>query len=75
MEVKELGAEPTKKNTRPEDANSIWIGNIGYETTLDEMHDLFFKHGGINTITFKTDHDGNRLGLASNKSIKFAHTN
>lgn len=59
-EGKDLGEDEKK----PDDSRSIFLGNVDYGTTVEELHTIFSKCGTINRITIKTDKVGNPKGYA-----------
>lgn len=57
-------AETEEEKPKPDDLKSIWIGNVEYATTAEELHNIFSKCGTVNHITIKTDRDGNSKAFA-----------
>lgn len=49
---------------KPDDAKSIWVGNVEYATTAEELHTIFSKCGTIKQITIRTDKKGNSKAFA-----------
>ena len=39
---------------------SIYVGNISFETTSDQLHDLFAAHGDVKSVKLINDRDTGR---------------
>lgn len=46
------------------DDRSIFIGNVDYSTTAEELHRLFSAFGEINRITIRCNRAGHPIGCA-----------
>ena len=46
------------------DARSVYIGNVDYSSTKEELHSLFSACGAVNRVTLPTDFRGNPKGFA-----------
>lgn len=65
MQVQEQTAnEENAESAKPDDSRSVFLGNVDYGTTVEELHSIFSKCGTVNRITIKTDKDGNPKGYA-----------
>ena len=41
-------------------AKRIYVGNLPYSTTEDELKDIFAQHGGVNQVDILVDRDTGR---------------
>ena len=46
------------------DARSVYVGNVDYSSTKEELHSLFSACGTVNRVTLPTDFRGNPKGFA-----------
>ena len=46
------------------DARSVYVGNVDYSSTKEELHSLFSSCGIVNRVTLPTDFRGNPKGFA-----------
>uniref|UniRef100_A0A7S0RJ00 RRM domain-containing protein n=1 Tax=Pyramimonas obovata TaxID=1411642 RepID=A0A7S0RJ00_9CHLO len=58
------GSEAEAVNREEADARSIYIGNVDYSTTPEELQQLFQSCGTVNRITILTDKFENPKGFA-----------
>ena len=55
-----------RRETNPdaEGSQTIFIGNVGFNTTKDTLWEFFEQYGSINDLRLATDRDGNPRGFA-----------
>src|SRR5260370_36801793 len=51
---------PGLKSSRRSDLNSIFVGNLDFGVTEDQIRGLFEAHGAVDRVTIMTDRDTGR---------------
>jgi RNA recognition motif-containing protein len=55
----------TQKKKRNNTVTNIFVGNLSYKTTQDELHTAFAQYGGVERVNIVTDRDsGQSRGFA-----------
>lgn len=57
-------AERKQANPDTEGSQTIFIGNVGFNTTKDTLWEFFEQYGSINDLRLATDREGNPRGFA-----------
>jgi len=58
------GEQLTEEEKKERDGRSIFLGNVHFDATAEQLHELFCSCGTINQVTIKSDKNNNPKGFA-----------